>query len=112
MTRRGTVAALLNRYGNSAVVRRGDEEIPVRALIQPLNQKNKEYPDEIYLPEGYFDNSHYFYLGPAEPVPEGDGAVLAGAVIYDVRRARQVLWKDRPIYTWAVLQAGNLEEVL
>lgn len=105
MTRARVFEILLERYGNTVTVISGSDTVPARAVIQPLNYKNKLYPVEAYLPAGYFDNSHYLYFGAASyRLDEGSVVVGTQGKRYQVKRAQKVYLGDEELYQWAVLQ--------
>lgn len=107
MTRRNAVEAMLERYGTDVlIVGSGRESEQTRALIQPLNYRTKLYPDIRALAAGYFDESHYLYIGPAKNrVDQLQDAVLqAEDNRFLVLRAQT--WKvgNEIIYVWAILK--------
>lgn len=105
MTRARVFEILLERYGNSATVISDGKTQSVRAVIQPLNYKNKLYPMETYLPAGYFDNSHYLYFGAASQRLDGEDVVVQSkGKWYQIKRTQKVYLGDEELYQWAVLQ--------
>ena len=112
MTRAKVYDILLERYGTPVELLRDGVPQPVHAVIQPLSYKSKLYPDESYLPAGYFDNSHYLYLGSAaDPVDETVVIRYAGAS-YRVKRAEVRFLAGEALYQWAILQQdpGEVEQ--
>lgn len=113
MTRCGAIDLMLEHYGKPVQVRAaGGESADARAIIQPLGYKNKNYPDEAYLPGGYFDSSHYLYIGPvSRRLDQMTGAeILSDERDYLVRRAHCVAMGDELLYVRAVLQEKSKEE--
>lgn len=113
MTRAGFLRRMLERYGSDTIVTvPGESPVTVRAMIQAMNYKNKVYLDDAWMPEGYFDNSHFFYIGPPDcRLNQMSGAVLrcAGRE-YQVIRAQNFVASNRALYVWAVLRELPGEE--
>lgn len=113
MTRAAFLWRMLERYGSDTVITvPGESPVTVRAMIQAMNYKNKVYPDDAWMPEGYFDNSHFFYIGPPDcRLDQMSGAVLRCAEKeYKVIRAQGFLAGNRILYVWAVLRELPGEE--
>lgn len=113
MNRAAFVQRMLKRYGSETVIMvPGENPVTVRAMIQAMNYKNKVYPDDTWMPEGYFDNSHFFYIGPPDcRLDQRSGAVLRCAEKeYKVIRAQGFAAENRILYVWAVLRELPGEE--
>lgn len=113
MTRAAFLRQMLERYGTEVVVKAPEESpVTVRAMIQAMNYKNKVYPDDAWMPEGYFDNSHSFYIGPPDcRLDQRKGAALSCAGRkYEVIRAQGFAAGNRILYVWAVLRELPGEE--
>lgn len=114
MTRVAFLRRMLEQYGSDTVVMvPGENPVTVRAMIQAMNYKNKVYPDDAWMPEGYFDNSHVFYIGPQDcRLDQMNGAVLRCAEKeYKVIRAQSFAAGNRILYVWAVLRELPGEEI-
>ncbi|WP_283610137.1 hypothetical protein [Faecalispora anaeroviscerum] len=107
MTRAAFLRRMLEQYGTEVVVTvQGEAPVTVRAMIQAMNYKSKGYPDDAWMPEGYFDNSHFFYIGPPNcRLDQMRGAALCCAGReYGVIRAQGFAAGNRILYVWAVLR--------
>ncbi|MDU7338440.1 MAG: hypothetical protein E7L17_10045 [Clostridium sp.] len=113
MRRAAFVRRMLRQYGsNVTVTAENTEPKTVYALIQAMNYKNKVSPKEVWMPEGYFDNSHFSYIGPPEcRLDQMRGAVLSCSENnYQVIRAQSVEVGNQILYLWAVLKELPGEE--
>ncbi|WP_101697258.1 hypothetical protein [Clostridium minihomine] len=114
MNQKEFVRRMLRQYGAKTMVRcRDAEPVCAYALIQAMGVKHKAYPEDVWLPEGYYDNSHFFYLGPADcrldqmknaVVSQDDGD-------YMVIRSRGYWMQNQLLYVWAVLREMPKEEI-
>jgi len=92
--------AILGRYGRKAVVRTpGREDMVVKALIQPVLDKN---PQLVPSPMGLRSEERAVWLGPGDvTLHPGESVVCAGEELYEVRSARVV---GNGHHVWAMLQ--------
>lgn len=113
MRRAAFLRRMLRQYGsNVTVTAENTEPESVRALIQAMNYKSKAYPKDIWMPEGYFDSSHFSYIGPPEcRLDQMRRAVLScGEKSYRVIRAQSFEVENQILYLWAVLKELPGEE--
>ncbi len=113
MRRAAFVRRMLRQYGSILTVTADNAEPKtVHALIQAMNYKNKVSSKEVWMPEGYFDNSHFSYIGPPEcRLDQMRGAVLSCSENnYQVIRAQSVEVGNQILYLWAVLKELPGEE--
>lgn len=99
--RPGDWRAILARYGQKVVLRRGGEEVPVRAFFQPVEEKA---PGEEPTPIGVAPRGKYLYLGPAEEPLEG-----VEELAWEGRVFRPLRWRGFPVgegtaYLWGVFE--------
>ncbi len=101
---RSRFEALLRRFGQ-AVTLEGPDGQPrrSRAFIQPALREREDIPAHL-SPLGAVSRDRWLYLGPAgEALAPGD-RVDAGQLLLTVQECRPVLWRDEPLYLWAVLR--------
>lgn len=91
---------ILNRFGQQVILYRGEEEIPLRALLQPVLEENKD--QQMPAPLGVSRQEKLLYLGPPDQRLDLDTLVECGGQQYRVRNARMVGRGICP-YWWAVL---------
>lgn len=106
MTRRKLVEILLDQYGSPAEIHTADKVQNVRAVIQPLGYRNREYPELVFRPEGVYDSSHFLYIGPVSCRldREKEAAVWTQGEEYAVRSAQIKELAGEQLYLWAILQ--------
>ena len=91
---------ILNRFGQQVILYRGEEEIPLRALLQPVLEENKT--QQRPTPLGVSRQEKLLYLGPPDQRLDLDTLVEWGRRQYRVRNAHMVGQGVCP-YWWAVL---------
>lgn len=91
---------ILNRFGQQVILYRGEEEIPLRALLQPVLEEGKD--GQRPTPLGMSRQEKLLYLGPADQKLDLDTLVEWDGQQYRVRNARMVGQGVCP-YWWAVL---------
>ena len=104
---------MLRQYGSNVTVTADNAETQtVHALIQAMNYKNKVTPKDVWMPEGYFDNSHFSYIGPPEcRLDQMSGVVLScSEKSYQIIRAQCFELGNQILYLWAVLKELPGEE--
>lgn len=55
--------SILNQYGQDVVLRKGEEETSLRAIVQPYQDSGKD--QEVHSPLGLGRQDRFRYLGPA-----------------------------------------------
>lgn len=103
-----TVKKLIKRFGSTVTVTQNGVTKASKAFIQPLFYKNKMYIDGHYLPQGYCDGGHYLYYGMPDVAlqePFDEIVIVCPALNknYTVKRAEVHVFRDRPVYVWAVI---------
>lgn len=103
-----TIKKLIERSGSAVTVTQKGKTAASKAFIQPLFYKNKMYIDGHYLPQGYCDGGHYLYYGMpdvvlSEPFDEIVIGCRALGRNYTVKRAETHVFRDKPLYVWAVI---------
>lgn len=100
----------MKRYGRKCTVISydGNKKIQVSAFINPLLYNGRTHIGGLCLPDGYYDEGHYIYIGSPrvrlDNLPN-NSAVLCDGLKYIIKRAEQYFVGKEAIYTWAVLQA-------
>lgn len=106
------VRQMLARFGRRCFILTpdGEKRIEVKALLNPLLYKTKQYIGGEYLPDGFFDGGHYLYVGDGkiriDNLPIGT-VIECGEDRYVIVRAEQYIIGEDVIYTWAVLQLAE-----
>jgi hypothetical protein len=93
--------AMLSAYGQPLTLRRGGEETPLRAFLQPLRAQT---PDPVPSPLGLAREGKYLYLGPAAEDLAGVTEVVLGDRAFRVLRHRPVWVGAQVLYRWAILE--------
>lgn len=91
---------ILNRYGQQVILYRGEEEIPLRAILQPVLEENKD--QRLPTPLGVSPQERLLYLGPPDQPVDLDTCMEYAGRQYRVRNAHIVGQGICP-YWWAVL---------
>lgn len=91
---------ILNRYGQQVILYRGEEEVPLRALLQPVLEEHND--QQLPTPLGMSRQERLLYLGPPDQMLDLDTLVECGGQQYRVSNAHRVGRGVCP-YWWAVL---------
>ena len=91
---------ILNRYGQQVMLYRGEEAVPLRALLQPVLEESKT--QQLPTPLGLSSQEKLLYLGPPDQTVDVDSLVECQGRQYRVRNAHKVGQGACP-YWWAVL---------
>lgn len=98
---------LLEGYGQRVTLRRGGEDLPVRAFFQPVRERA---PGEEQTPLGEAPAGKYLYLGPPEIDPEGVEELVWEGRSFRFIRARAVPVGERAAYRWALAEERDRGE--
>ena len=96
------IREILERCGQTVSVRMTDGEVPARAFLQPVTEKNERVPDAV-TGIGWIDGRLWLYLGQA-PVGPSDRVVWNG-MTFRVRSSRPYYIGEKLTYWWASLEA-------
>lgn len=93
--RDGAVTALLDRYGQTVSLQKGEEEQTGKAILQPLREKSAE--QETPAAVGLCRGDRFLYLGQAELTMEAgtDMRVLWNGQGYRIRSAHPIYVGER-----------------
>ena len=91
---------ILNQYGQDVVLRKGEEEISLRAIVQPYPDRRND--QEVHSPLGLGRQDRFRYLGPARCPVDLDTVVECKTGQFRVQSAHLVGEGVCP-YWWAVL---------
>ena len=91
---------ILNQYGQDVVLRKGEEKVSLRAIVQPYLESGKD--QEIHGPLGLGRQDRFRYLGPAGHPIDPDTVVEWETGQFRVQSAHLVGEGVCP-YWWAVL---------
>lgn len=91
---------ILNRFGQEVSLRRGEDTVFLRALVQPILDRGEE--QEVPSPLGLERQDRFRYIGPAEHALDLDTLVEWKGQDYRVRSAHLVGEGVCP-HWWAVL---------
>lgn len=101
----GTMAGVLRRYGQTAVLHPEEgEDRQVRAFLQPILDRER---DSVPTPIGRREQGKYLYLAAPEGAPVGVEYIEMAGRRYKVRTARPIRVGDAISHWWAVLEAGE-----
>lgn len=92
---------VLARYGQKAIVRTAEGEMPVLAFLQPIAEKREEVPGTM-TGIGWTDGRLWLYLGQAA-VSEGD-SVIWNNLSFRVRSGRPYYIGETLTHWWAALE--------
>lgn len=95
------IREVLARYGQEAVIRTAEGDVPVRAFLQPVTERREQVPGAV-TGIGWIDERLWLYLGQAE-VAEGD-TVLWNGVPFRVRSSRPYYIGETLTHWWAALE--------
>ena len=102
------IGRILEKYGTSLTLRRGDESWTVRAFFQPVRSTSWEYSDSDYSPLGEIPRGRYVYIGPVEPEAAAGDTICLGERAYLVRRSELIRGEKGPVYCWGLcLEKGG-----
>ena len=96
------IARIVEKYGISLILRRGEESWEVRALLQPVRSKSWDTSDSNYSPLGEIPRGRYIYLGPLEPVAVAGDTMEMQERQFLVRRSEVIYGPKGPAYCWAL----------
>ena len=91
---------ILNQYGQDVILRKGEEETSLRAIVQPYPESGKD--QEVHSPLGLGRQDRFRYLGPARHPIDPDTVVEWKTEQFRVQSAHLVGEGACP-YWWAVL---------
>ena len=95
-----TWRGILNQYGQEVTLRRGEDEVPLRAFVQPALDRSAE--QEAPTPLGLGGKDRFLYLGPGDQPLDMDTLVEWKGRELRVRSAHLVGEHVCP-YWWAML---------
>lgn len=99
-----SVAAMIDRYGNSVTVQNGGLCVKTRAFVEPLRYKNKIYIGGRYHPLGGYNNEKYLYIGkPSVGLEEDVTVVECSGEKYIVKRAELYRVNGTVVYAWGIM---------
>lgn len=114
MSRAAFLRRMLNQYGCEAtILAKGAEPVTVRALVQDINRKNRQYGGDVWLPEGCYDKTYSYYVGP----PDCRLDRMSGATVacmdrqYEIVRSQGFAAQSEVLYIWAVLRELSGEKL-
>lgn len=92
---------ILERYGQSVILRRQDGERAVKAFFQPVREKAA---GEEPTPLGVTPRGKYLYLGPAGEALEDVEELVWKGREFRVLRRREFPVGDAAAYQWGLLE--------
>ena len=95
------VREILARFGQSVILRSGEDAMETRAFLQPVARKGEQMPERM-TELGAVDGRLWLYLGTAE-VADGD-TVLWNDSEFRVRSRRPWYVGGELLYWWAALE--------
>ena len=107
MTGAGTILA---RLGWEAIIEHQGQTHRLKAVVQPIHDRNKLYLEADYSALGQLEKGHALYYGPALPYPQRGDFLRFGEERYFVKQAENFYAGGKALYRWAVLQRAQEEE--
>ena len=95
-----TWKGILSRYGQQVTLRRGEDEVSLRAFVQPALDRGKR--QELPTPLGLGGQDRFLYLGPEEHPMNTDTLVEWNGREFRVQSAHRVGENVCP-HWWAML---------
>lgn len=98
---------ILQKYGQSATYYSGDAgPLDLKAFIQPIIYKNRQYLGDSYTPVGQQDAGRYMYFGSGSaPLSEDGRSFLeSGGLRYDICRSELIFFGDGVHHVRAILK--------
>ena len=96
------VAGILQQYGSTLTISRGETSVKVRGFFQPVRSKSWQNLTNVAMPLGEIPRGQYVYIGPAErEVAQGD-MLTVGDENYIFRRVEPYWYGDEKIYLWGL----------
>ena len=100
-------SALLERYGQAVVLRRGETEVSCKAFLQPIRDTGGE--QQLPSPLGLKREDRFLYLGgPGQALELGDQVAWRGGD-YEVVSTHPICLGAQVLYIWAVLRPMDKE---
>ena len=110
MNIKSSVRAFVKKAGNTIKVQ--GEDISFKAVIHPLQYRNKLYVEEECVPAGMIDRGAFFYIG----LPENDLSRFPRGTLFECNGQLLTLThtevsciNDIPQYVWAVFNLYSTE---
>lgn len=103
---RKDIKKMIETYGSTVTITKGDEVFKRKAFIQPLKNKTDALSDMTVTMSGFKNTSTYLYIG----LPDVDFNRIDDAKIesngkeYVVHTSEVYHLCDEPLYVWAVLK--------
>lgn len=100
-----TFKRVLDRYGNTVMIRTKGRTEVTKAFVQPLRRRHRLYINDKVIPAGYFDNAYKLYIGDRRHrFSYGDGTVITCmGEQYTVVTGEEFIVGDDEVYVWAIL---------
>ncbi len=95
------VRQVLDRYGQTVTLRRGETEKEIRAFLQPVTEKDERVPDTATA-LGWMDRRQWLYLGQT-PLETGEILVWRD-MAFRVRSCRPYYIGQALSHYWAALE--------
>jgi hypothetical protein len=96
------VNEILQSYGASMELEKGNGSHEIRAFFQPVRSKSWQYLEGDYSPLGEIPRGQYIYIGPVEPMAEPGDTVKLDGKKYWLRRTELIRDGEGPVYCWGI----------
>lgn len=104
---RGKWKQILERYGQTVTLCRGEERTQCRAFLQPVRQTGTDAWQHLPTPLGQVRRDRWIYLGDPEVSLEGEAWLLWQGRRFDIRVAHHVCVGEQWSHWWALLEPGE-----
>ena len=106
----GVIGILIRKYGQPVSYSYADGPAQsLRAFIQPISYKNRQYINDIHTPAGRVSTARYMYYGPPDVLlaDDGLGEIISEGRRYRVCRSEMIGFGEAECYVRAVLEPGK-----
>jgi len=97
-----TLEKIMDRWGTSVTLRSGGADTDFKAFLQETGSRTWQNMEKVFTPLGEVPRGQYLYLGPRKPVPQVGDVLIMGGRIFELRRAEEIYYGDKPVYCWGL----------
>lgn len=97
-----TLEKIMDRWGKTVTLRSGETDTVLKAFLQETGSRAWQNMEKVFTPLGEVPRGQYLYLGPRAPVPQVGDLLFAGGRIFELRRAEEICYGDKPVYCWGL----------
>lgn len=106
----------IERYGTDSVVTefKTENKYIIRGILQPVNNKSRDYEQLDRTAGGKIDNSDYYFIFniPKEEIDFEDAIIWIFDRYYRVKAHRTFYFNEKPLYMTSLLSPYEKEELV